>query len=69
VKPSRVTGIGSPILALCLVAMGMPVICEMDLELIGQEAEKRKRWEFMVTAVPAAIPGGTGSLINPIALF
>jgi kynurenine formamidase len=69
VKPSLVTGIGSPVLTLSLVAMGMPVICEMDLELVGQEAEKRKRWEFLVNAVPAAIPGGTGSLINPIAIF
>jgi hypothetical protein len=66
---SLVTLIGAPIHALCLVAMGMPGFDEMDLELVGREAEKRKRWEFLVTAAPDAIPGGTGSLINPIATF
>jgi len=45
VKPSRVTGIGAPIHTLCLVAMGMPIFDEMDLELIGREADKRKRWD------------------------
>ena len=69
VKPSRVTGIGAPIHTLCLVAMGMPVFDEMDLEVIGQEAAKRKRWEFAVMAAPLAVPGGTGSVLNPIAIF
>jgi kynurenine formamidase len=69
VLPSQVTLIGAPILTLCLVAMGMPVFNSVDLELVGQEAERRKRWEFLVTAAPDAIPGGTGSLINPIATF
>jgi hypothetical protein len=36
---------------------------------VGREAEKRKRWEFLVTASPAAVPGGTGSVLNPIATF
>jgi kynurenine formamidase len=69
VRPSLVTLIGAPIHALCLVAMGMPGFDEMDLELVAREAAKRKRWEFLVTAAPDAIPGGTGSLINPIATF
>ena len=37
--------------------------------LVGREAEKRKRWEFLVTASPAAVPGATGSVLNPIATF
>jgi hypothetical protein len=40
-----------------------------DLELVGREAEKRKRWDFLVTASPAAVPGATGSVLNPIATF
>ncbi len=69
VRPSRVTGIGAPIHSLCHVAMGMSVIDEMDLEQISLECEKRKRWAFAMTAAPLAIPGGTGSVLNPLAIF
>ena len=69
VLPSRVEGVSQPIHALCIVAMGMPIFDNLDLELVGREAEKRKRWEFLVTASPAAVPGATGSVLNPIATF
>ena len=69
VVPSGVEGVGQPIHVLVLVAMGMPIFDNCDLELIGREAEQRKRWEFMITASPAAVPGGTGSVLNPIATF
>ena len=69
VIPSMVAGVSQPIHALCIVAMGMPIFDNLDLELIGREAEKRKRWDFLVTASPAAVPGGTGSVLNPIATF
>jgi len=67
--PSGVAGISQPIHALVLVAMGMPIFDNCDLELIGMEAERRHCWEFLVTASPAAVPGGTGSVLNPIATF
>ena len=67
VLPSQVEGVSQPIHALCIVAMGMPIFDNLDLELVGREAEKRKRWEFLVTASPAAVPGATGSVLNPIA--
>lgn len=69
VLPSGVKGISQPIHLLSIVAMGMPIFDNCDLELIGREAEKRQRWEFLVTASPAAVPGGTGSVLNPIATF
>jgi len=69
VLPSGVAGISQPIHALVLVAMGMPIFDNCDLELIGNEAERRHRWEFLVTASPAAVPGATGSVLNPIATF
>ncbi|HKQ44073.1 MAG TPA: cyclase family protein [Rhizomicrobium sp.] len=69
VIPSGVPTISQPIHLLSIVAMGMPIFDNCDLELIGREAEKRKRWEFLVTASPAAVPGGTGSVLNPIATF
>ena len=69
VLPSRVEGVSQPIHALCIVAMGMSIFDNLDLELVSREAQKRKCWEFLVTASPAAVPGATGSVLNPIATF
>jgi kynurenine formamidase len=69
VLPSGVPTISQPIHELVLVAMGMPIFDNCDLELIGREAAKRNRWEFLVTAAPAAVPFATGSVLNPIATF
>jgi hypothetical protein len=69
VLPSGVEGVAQPVHLLSLVAMGTPIFDNLDLELISREADKRKRWEFLVTASPAAKPGGTGSVLNPIATF
>jgi len=40
-----------------------------ELEALAAEAASRKRWEFMLTAAPLPIRGGTGSPLNPIATF
>ena len=69
VLPSGVEGITQPIHELVLVAMGMPIFDNCDLEQIGREAEKRQKWEFLLTASPAAVTGATGSVLNPIATF
>ncbi len=68
VLPSGVDGV-QPVHTLCLVAMGVPIFDNLDLELVGREAARRKRWEFLVSASPAAVPGATGSVFNPIATF
>jgi kynurenine formamidase len=69
VHPSGIEGITEPIHALVLIAMGMPIFDNLDLEAVSKEAAKRNRWSFLVTASPAAIPGATGSVLNPIATF
>jgi hypothetical protein len=69
VLPSGVEGVNQPVHLLSLVAMGTPIFDNLDLELISREADKRKHWEFLVTASTAAVPGGTGSVLNPIATF
>jgi kynurenine formamidase len=67
--PSGVDLIAEPIHALSLVAMGMPIFDNLDLEAVGKEAARLNRWEFLVTAAPAAVPKATGSMLNPIATF
>jgi hypothetical protein len=47
---------------------------EMRSKVIEAEAEvpiamARNRWEFLFIAGPLRIPGGTGSPLNPIAIF
>jgi hypothetical protein len=69
VHPSGVDQITEPIHALVLVAMGMPIFDNLDLEAVSREAARRNRWEFLLTAAPAALPNATGSPLNPIATF
>jgi kynurenine formamidase len=52
-----------------LVYLGLPLFDNCDLEALADAAAARKRWEFLLTAAPLAIPGGTGSPLNPIATF
>ena len=49
--------------------MRTPIFDNCHLEQIAKEAAKRRRWDFLVTAAPAAVPGATGSVLNPIATF
>jgi kynurenine formamidase len=69
VAPSQIEGVSVPIHLLTLVAMGMPLFDECDLEAVGKEAADRKRWVFLFTAGPLVVRGGTGAPINPIAVF
>ena len=52
-----------------LLYLGIHLFDNCDLEALADAAAARKRWEFLLTAAPLAIQGGTGSPINPIATF
>ena len=67
--PSGVDGVPQPIHQLVLVAMGVRIFDNLDLEALAAEAARQSRWEFMLTAAPLAVEGGTGSPLNPIATF
>lgn len=69
VMPSRVTDVPQPVHLLALIAMGMPIFDNCDLEEVGRVSEKLNRWDFLVTAAPIPVEGGTGSPLNPIATF
>ena len=69
VLPSRVEGVTQPIHQLVLVAMGMPIFDNLDLEAVAAEAARRGRWEFLLTTAPLAVEHGTGSPLNPLAIF
>ena len=69
VLPSRVEGYSHPVHLLMLNTMGVHIFDNFDLERLAAECEKRGRWEFLLTAAPLAVPGATGSPLNPIATF
>lgn len=69
VQPSGIPKITHPIHQLTLIAMGVAIFDNCDLEAVSEEAAKRKRWDFLLTAAPIPVPGGTGSPLNPIATF
>ena len=67
--PSCVEGVTAPIHLLQIVAMGMACADSLQLEELVELCEREKRWEFLVVAAPLRLPGGTGSLFNPIAIL
>ena len=67
--PSPVAGVPFPVHQLVLIAMGVPMLDNCDLEALSEAAQKRGRWEFLLTTAPMAVPLGTGSALNPIAIF
>ena len=68
-SPSQVSGVTHPIHQLVLVAMGMNIFDNCDLEALSEVAAKRNGWDFLLTTAPIVLVGGTGSPLNPIATF
>ena len=68
-QPSGIPEEGSPVHKLALVSMGMPLLDNLNLELISKEAKKQKKWEFFISIQPLRFKGGTGSPVNAIAIF
>ena len=69
VLPSQVEGVVQPVHQLLLIAAGTPIFDNFDLEALADAAAKKNRWSFLLTVAPLAVAGGTGSPVNPTALF
>jgi kynurenine formamidase len=67
--PSDVEGVTGAVHDFALVYLGVHIFDNVDLEALAEAAQARKRWEFLLTVAPLAIRGGTGSPVNPIAIF
>jgi len=67
--PSPVDGVRYPVHALQIASMGLACGDSLQLEDLSKACHQERRWEFMVAIAPLVIPGGTGSLANPIAIF
>jgi kynurenine formamidase len=67
--PSITEGVDFPIHVLALNAMGVHLLDYLQLEDLLATCERTGRWEFLFVAAPLRITGGTGSPLNPLAVF
>lgn len=69
VRPSPVAGVHSPIHALALTALGMPLLDNLALEELSVACAEAGRYEFLLVVAPLVVPRGTGSPVNPVAVL
>ena len=69
VMPSGVEGLVNPLHELVIVGLGMPILDNLDLEAVADAAAERGRSTFLFVGAPLRVPGGTGSPLNPLAVF
>ncbi len=69
VIPSGIDGVFMPIHSVGLVAMGLWLIDNCDLEACAITAARLSQWDFLLTVAPIRFAGVTGSPVNPIATF
>jgi kynurenine formamidase len=69
VVPSGYSAISAPIHVVGIVAMGLCLIDNCDLEELAKTCERLGRWEFLFMLAPLAFTGATGSPANPLAIF
>ena len=69
VAPSGVEGLAVPLHELVLAGLGMPMLDNLDLEAVAKASAERHRSTFLFVGAPLRVPGGTGSPLNPLAVF
>lgn len=69
VIPSGYASFSYPVHAVCLVAMGVWLIDNMNTEQLRATCERLGRWSFLLAMPVLLMEGATGSPVNPIAMF
>ena len=69
VFPLPYPSMGNSFHVVCLVAMGLWLIDNANLEDLARACAERGRWEFLLAVAPLRLKNVTGSPVNPIALF
>src|SRR5438309_7733173 len=59
----------NPLHRLALVPLGVDIFDNLDFERAVEQARRLNRYEFLFTAAPLRIEKGTGSPLNPLAIF
>lgn len=58
-----------PIHVVGLVALGLWLLDNADLEELAQTCQEKNRWEFLLSLAPWRMIGVTSSAVNPVAVF
>lgn len=69
IHPPPYPALGNSFHVVSLVAMGLWLIDNANLEELAQACAARGRWEFLLTIAPLRLRNVTGSPVNPIAVF
>lgn len=69
VMPPQYTRLSNPIHQVGIVAMGLWILDNANLEDLAIACQQRNRWEFMLCVGPLRLFNSTGSPINPLAVF
>ena len=69
VGPSPYSAVPMPIHQIGIPALGLWILDNANLEELAQACKQRNRWEFMLSIGPLRISNGTGSPVNPLAIF
>ena len=56
-------------IGIAITAMGVPLLDNLHLEALSDACREEGRYEFLFTVNPLNIPTGTGSPVNPTAIF
>ena len=52
-----------------IVAMGLHLLDNLRLDELATACAERQRWEFFLSVAPLRVKRGTGSPVNPVAVF
>jgi len=69
VWPSRIEGVPMPIHTVAIVAMGVHLLDNLDLDELGLACAAADRWHFLFVVAPLVLNRGTASPVNPIAVL
>ena len=68
VMPSPVDNVPMPIHTVAIVAMGIHLLDNLDLDQLAEACSAEGRWAFLLTVAPLVLHLGTASPVNPIAV-
>jgi kynurenine formamidase len=59
----------APFHIVAMVAIGIWIIDNFELENLAQTCARLSRWEFLMTIAPVRLRNSTGAPVNPVAIF
>jgi kynurenine formamidase len=68
-SPSGYPAVRNPVHLVGIVAMGLWIVDNCNLERLAAACAELGRYEFMLVVAPLSFEGATGSPVNPLAIF